>query len=101
MQHLQKTRGGGVIMSNRHPTIVDSRLAGKCVCPESATAEESRDSSHLSTIARTRVRGFSYLYEGTMRSRLIRIALILLLFPPFLAALGGWLAGPDFLHPIR
>jgi uncharacterized protein len=33
--------------------------------------------------------------------RLIRIALILLLFPPFLAAVGGWLAGPAFLHPIR
>src|SRR6267142_6977280 len=36
-----------------------------------------------------------------MRRRLIRIALNLLLFPPFLAALGGWLAGPAFLHPIR
>jgi uncharacterized protein len=36
-----------------------------------------------------------------MRCRLIRIALILLLFPPLLAAVGGWLAGPAFLHPIR
>jgi alpha-beta hydrolase superfamily lysophospholipase len=36
-----------------------------------------------------------------MRPRLIRIALILLLFPPILAAVGGWLAGPAFLHPIR
>jgi alpha-beta hydrolase superfamily lysophospholipase len=36
-----------------------------------------------------------------MRRRLIRIALILLLFPPLLAALAGWLAGPAFLHPIR
>jgi uncharacterized protein len=36
-----------------------------------------------------------------MRRRLIRIALILLLFPPILAALGGWMAGPAFLHPIR
>ncbi len=36
-----------------------------------------------------------------MRRRLIRIALILLLFPPILAAVGGWLAGPAFLHPIR
>jgi alpha-beta hydrolase superfamily lysophospholipase len=36
-----------------------------------------------------------------MRRRLIRIALILLLFPPLLAAVGGWLAGPAFLHPIR
>ncbi|HKV64214.1 MAG TPA: alpha/beta fold hydrolase [Candidatus Acidoferrum sp.] len=36
-----------------------------------------------------------------MRHRLIRIALILLLFPPLLAAVGGWVAGPAFLHPIR
>ena len=36
-----------------------------------------------------------------MRRRPIRIALILLLFPPILAAIGGWLAGPAFLHPIR
>lgn len=36
-----------------------------------------------------------------MRRRLIRIALILVLFPPLLAAVGGWLAGPAFLHPIR
>jgi len=37
----------------------------------------------------------------TMRRRLIRIALILLLFPPLLAAVGGWLAAPGFLRPIR
>src|SRR2546425_4928556 len=36
-----------------------------------------------------------------MRRSLIRIALILLLFPPFLAALAGWLVGPAYLHPIR
>jgi alpha-beta hydrolase superfamily lysophospholipase len=36
-----------------------------------------------------------------MRRRLIRILLILLLFPPLLAALAGWLVGPGFLHPIR
>jgi alpha-beta hydrolase superfamily lysophospholipase len=36
-----------------------------------------------------------------MRRRLIRIALILLLFPPLLAAVAGWLVGPAFLHPIR
>src|ERR1700687_348641 len=36
-----------------------------------------------------------------MRRRLIRIALILLLFPPFLAALAGYLVGPAYLHPIR
>jgi uncharacterized protein len=33
--------------------------------------------------------------------RLIRIALILLLFPPLLAAVAGWLVAPAFLHPIR
>jgi len=36
-----------------------------------------------------------------IRRRLIRIAIILLLFPPLLAAVGGWLAGPTFLHPLR
>lgn len=36
-----------------------------------------------------------------MRRRLIRFALILLLFLPTLAAVAGWLAGPAFLHPIR
>src|SRR6266568_4879387 len=39
--------------------------------------------------------------EGPMRRRLIRIALILLFFPPLLAAVAGWLSGPAFLHPIR
>jgi uncharacterized protein len=33
--------------------------------------------------------------------RLIRISLIVLLFPPTLAAVGGWLAGPSFLHPMK
>lgn len=36
-----------------------------------------------------------------MRRRLIHIACILLFFPPLLAAVAGWLAGPAFLHPIR
>ena len=53
------------------------------------------------TIARTGVPSFSYLQIGPMRRRLIRIALTLLLFPPLLAAVAGWLAGPAFLHPIR
>jgi alpha-beta hydrolase superfamily lysophospholipase len=35
------------------------------------------------------------------RRRLLRIFLILLLFPPAFAAVGGWLAAPAFLHPIR
>jgi len=36
-----------------------------------------------------------------MRRRLLRIALILLLFPPLLAAAAGWLTGPAYLHPLR
>jgi pimeloyl-ACP methyl ester carboxylesterase len=36
-----------------------------------------------------------------MRRRLIRIALILLLFPPLLAAVAGWLASSALVHPIR
>ena len=44
---------------------------------------------------------FAYSLMGLMRRRLIRVALILLLFPPLLAAVGGWLAGPSFLHLIR
>jgi alpha-beta hydrolase superfamily lysophospholipase len=46
-------------------------------------------------------RFFVFSNMPTMRRRLIRIALILLLFPPILAAVGGWLAAPAFLHPIR
>src|SRR5882762_3761763 len=44
---------------------------------------------------------FLVSYKGSMRRRLIRIALILLLFPPLLAAVAGWFVGPAFLHPIR
>ncbi len=36
-----------------------------------------------------------------MRGRLIRIAVILLLLPPILAALAGWLVAPWYLRPIR
>lgn len=36
-----------------------------------------------------------------MKRRLFRIAIILLLVPPLIAAIGGWLAGPTFLHPLR
>jgi alpha-beta hydrolase superfamily lysophospholipase len=37
----------------------------------------------------------------TLRRRLIRILLILLILPPLLAGLAGWLVAPGFLHPIR
>lgn len=37
----------------------------------------------------------------TLRRRLIRILLILLLLPPILAGVAGWLVAPSFLHPIR
>lgn len=36
-----------------------------------------------------------------MGRRLIRIVLILLLFPPLLAAIAGWVFAPAYLHPIR
>jgi uncharacterized protein len=36
-----------------------------------------------------------------MKRRLFRIVIILLLVPPLVAAIGGWLAGPTFLHPPR
>jgi alpha-beta hydrolase superfamily lysophospholipase len=36
-----------------------------------------------------------------MRRRLIRIAVILLVFPPVLAGVAGWLVAPGFLHPQR
>ncbi len=36
-----------------------------------------------------------------MRRRLIRIALMLVLFPPILAAVVGWLASPALVHPNR
>lgn len=36
-----------------------------------------------------------------MRRRLIRIFCYLLLLPPAIAAVAGWLAAPTFLHPIR
>ena len=36
-----------------------------------------------------------------MRRRIIRILLTLLLLPPVLAGVAGWLVAPGFLHPIR
>lgn len=33
--------------------------------------------------------------------RALRILSIVLFFPPLLSALGAWLAGPAFLHPVR
>jgi alpha-beta hydrolase superfamily lysophospholipase len=36
-----------------------------------------------------------------MRRRLIRTALIVLLLPPLLAGVAGWLVAPWYLHPIR
>jgi alpha-beta hydrolase superfamily lysophospholipase len=37
----------------------------------------------------------------TLRRRIIRILLILLLLPPILAGVAGWLVAPGFLHPVR
>ena len=39
--------------------------------------------------------------ETSLRRRLIRIGLILLLLPPLLSAVAGWLVAPWYLHPIR
>jgi uncharacterized protein len=36
-----------------------------------------------------------------MRRRINRVVLILLLLPPVLAAVAGWLGAPAYLHPIR
>ncbi len=36
-----------------------------------------------------------------LRRRLLRIFVILLLFPPLFAGVAGWLAAPAFLHPMR
>jgi alpha-beta hydrolase superfamily lysophospholipase len=36
-----------------------------------------------------------------MPRRLLRILLILLLFPPLIAIAMGWLVAPSFLHPVR
>src|SRR5437879_11197244 len=36
-----------------------------------------------------------------MRRRILRVMLILLLLPPLLAAVAGWLVAPAYLHPIR
>lgn len=36
-----------------------------------------------------------------MRRQIIRIMLILLLLPPVVAAVAGWLVAPAYLHPIR
>lgn len=47
------------------------------------------------------LRGYiSYFWLIHMR-RLVPVLLILILCPPLLAAVGGWLVGPMFLHPIR
>src|SRR5271156_4646535 len=37
----------------------------------------------------------------TIRRRIIRILLIILLLPPILAGVAGWLVAPSFVHPIR
>jgi alpha-beta hydrolase superfamily lysophospholipase len=37
----------------------------------------------------------------TLRRRILRILLILLLLPSILAGVAGWLVAPGFLHPVR
>jgi hypothetical protein len=36
-----------------------------------------------------------------MQRRLLRILLILLLLPPLMSAVMGWMVAPSFLHPVR
>src|ERR1700682_730606 len=98
MQHLQKTRGWGISQARYTLTKHPTRMLILRSPPRQTTKELS---SHPTSIARTATRTLSYLEVATMRHRLIRIALILLLFPPLLAAVAGWLSGPAFLHPIR
>src|SRR6266566_2181608 len=40
-------------------------------------------------------------HPAPMPRRIIRVMLILLLLPPVLAAVAGWLVAPAYLHPIR
>jgi hypothetical protein len=42
-----------------------------------------------------------FAYNPIDMARLLRILLILLLFPPILAIILGWLVAPSFLHPVR
>src|ERR1700687_5119680 len=98
MQHLQKTRGWGISQARYTLTKHPTRMLILRSPPRQTTKELS---SHPTSIARTATRTLSYLEVGPMRRRLIRIALILLLFPPLLAAVAGWLFGPAFLHSIR
>src|SRR5271157_4046714 len=44
---------------------------------------------------------FCVYIDMGLRRRLLRIFLILLLFPPLFAGVAGWLAAPTFLHPMR
>jgi fermentation-respiration switch protein FrsA (DUF1100 family) len=82
-----------------------------CRIPELVPSEQTHQTQRISQLVRifsAHSQSFRELpaahfriLSSTMRRRLIRIALILLLFPPVLAAVGGWFAGPAFLHPIR
>ena len=67
---------------------------------------------HLATLLRTCVYAgtkdkpdayLTVIAQATRKAmrRPLRIALMILLFPPTLAAVGGWLVSPSFLHPIR
>ena len=95
-----KNTGGGVRVS-----ALFGSLGVSVPNPASRVAEHgSRAKSHQSFECHLNLLDRSLVISTIMppmRRRLIRIALILLLFPPLLAALAGWLSGPAFLHPIR
>lgn len=39
--------------------------------------------------------------QPTLKRRLVRISLIILLLPPILAGVAGWLVAPNYLRPVR
>ena len=55
----------------------------------------------MAPLARTFWASISVYLNMRLRRKLLRIFLILLLFPPAFAGVAGWLAAPAFLHPIR
>ncbi len=83
------------LLETSHPSAFSPQLCVSVADPSGSLGW------HPPKDCRTPRTAFSYLWIAPMRRRLIGIALILLLFPPLLAAVAGWLAGPAFLHPIR
>lgn len=71
-----------------------SDLGNYCACNDEPGTRSTRISK--GGLSRSRARD-----ESPMRRRLIRITLTLLLLPPLLAGVAGWLVAPWYLHPVR